>query len=233
MKRLNLFIDADDTLLDFDKAESKAINSTFKDYNLLRYDGIIESYKRNNLKAWKQFEQNIITRDDISTMRFEWVFNEFGIEGIDLNQINKDYWGYLAKGDDVIEGAREFCEWASKINNLYVITNGTAFIQNSRFKSSGMDKYFIKRYISETLNTRKPAKEFFDYIEKDLGGVDRDVSYIIGDSLSSDMQLGINCGIKTIFFNRENKINKDNMPIDYVVKDFIELKALIEKIMEG
>ena len=51
MKRLNLFIDADDTLLDFDKAESKAINLTFKDYDLLKYDGIIESYKRNNLKA--------------------------------------------------------------------------------------------------------------------------------------------------------------------------------------
>ncbi len=233
MKRLNLFIDADDTLLDFDKAESKAILLTFKDYDLLKYDGIIESYKRNNLKAWKQFEQNIITRDDISTMRFEWVFSEFGIEGIDLNQINKDYWDYLAKGDDVIEGAREFCEWASKLHNLYVITNGTAFIQNSRFKSSGMDKYFIKRYISETLNTRKPAKEFFDYIEKDIGGVDRDISYVIGDSLSSDMQLGINCGIKTIFFNRENKTIPNDYIIDYVVKDFVELKALIEKIMEG
>ena len=73
----------------------------------------------------------------------------------------------------------------------------------------------------------------FDYIEKDLGGVDRDVSYIIGDSLSSDMQLGINCGIKTIFFNRENKTIPNDYIIDYVVRDFVELKALIEKIMEG
>ena len=232
MRRLTLFIDADDTLLDFGKAESKAIVQTFKDYDLLKYDGIVESYKRNNLKAWKQFEQNIITREDISTLRFAWVFSEFGIEGIDLNKINIHYWDYLAKGDDVIDGAREFCEWASKYNNMYVVTNGTAFIQNSRFKSSGMDKYFIKRYISETLNTRKPAKEFFELIEKDLNGIDRETSFVIGDSLSSDMQLGINYGVKTIWFNRENKENKNNLNIDYEVKDFDQLTKLIKELME-
>lgn len=232
MRRLNLFIDADDTLLDFDKAESKAIYQTFKNFDLLKYDGIIESYKRNNLKAWKQFEQNIISRDDISTMRFDWVFSEFGIQGINTREINTIYWNYLALGDDVIDGAREFCEWACKENNMYVVTNGTAFIQNSRFKSSGMDKYFLKRYISENLNTRKPAKEFFEYIEKDLGVIDRDISYVIGDSLSSDMQLGINYGIKTIWFNRENKVNSNNLKIDYEVKDFNQLTILIKELME-
>jgi len=230
MKRLTLFIDADDTLLDFNKAETRAINQTFEDYDLLEYDGIIESYKRNNLKAWKAFERNEMTRDDISTERFRWVFSEFKIEGIDLNEINKLYWSYLAKGADVMEGAREFVEKVKDDNDLYVVTNGTAFIQDSRFALSDMSKYFKKRYISENLNTRKPAKEFFDYIEKDIGFVDRDASYIIGDSLSSDIQLGINANVKTIWFNRENKINEKGIIPNYEVKCFKELEKLIDEL---
>lgn len=230
MKRLTLFIDADDTLLDFDKAETRAIIQTFEDYDLMKYDGIIESYKRNNLKAWKAFEKDEISRDDISTERFRWVFSEFGIEGIDLLEINTLYWSYLSKGADLIDGAREFVEDMYKTNDLYVVTNGTAFIQDSRFKLSDMSKYFIKRFISENLNTRKPAKEFFDYIEKDIGKVDREASYIIGDSLSSDIQLGINAGVKTIWFNREHKENTKGITPDYEVKDFKELTKLINEL---
>ena len=230
MKRLTLFIDADDTLLDFDKAETRAIIQTFTDLDLMKYDGIIESYKRNNLKAWKAFEKDEITRDDISTIRFTWCFSEFGIEGLNLLDVNTLYWSYLAKGADVMEGAREFLEKVKDTCNLYVVTNGTAFIQDSRFMLSDMSKYFKKRYISENLNTRKPSKEFFDYIEKDIGKVDRDISYIIGDSLSSDIQLGINAGVKTIWFNRENKINDKGIVPDFEVKSFKELEVLIEKL---
>ncbi len=230
MKRLTLFIDADDTLLDFNKAETRAIKQTFEDYGLLNYDGIIDSYKRNNLKAWKAFEKNEMSRDDISTERFKWVFLEYNIEGIDLNKINTLYWSYLAKGADVMDGAREFIEKVYKDNDLYVVTNGTAFIQDSRFALSDMSKYFKKRYISENLNTRKPAKEFFDYIEKDVGFIDRNTSYIIGDSLSSDIQLGINANIKTIWFNKEEKINEKGIIPNYEVKSFKELEKLIDEL---
>jgi len=230
MKRLTLFIDADDTLLDFNKAETRAIKQTFEDYDLLNYDGIIDSYKRNNLKAWKAFEKNEMSRDDISTERFKWVFLEYNIEGIDLNKINTLYWSYLAKGADVMDGAREFIEKVYKDNDLYVVTNGTAFIQDSRFALSDMSKYFKKRYISENLNTRKPAKEFFDYIEKDVGFIDRNTSYIIGDSLSSDIQLGINANIKTIWFNKEEKTNEKGIIPNYEVKSFKELEKLIDEL---
>ena len=233
MRRLTLFIDADDTLLDFDAAETKAITKTFEDYNLLGYENIIERYKVNNLKAWKDFEKNLIERDDISTLRFQWLFDEYGIKGLDLLEVNTLYWSYLAKGADVMEGAREFLDAVVNDNDLYVITNGTAFIQDSRFELSGLDKYFKKRYISENLNTRKPEKAFFDYIEKELGGIDRDSSYVIGDSLSSDIQGGINAGIKTIWFNKERKQNTKGVIPDYEVLDFKELLKLVNELRKG
>jgi len=232
MKQLNLFIDADDTLLDFDVSETKAITQTLKDYDILSYNGIIESYKRNNLKAWKLFEKGGITRDDISTMRFKWVFSEFNIQGIDLNKINTTYWNYLAKQAYVIDGAEDFLKHVYGKHNLYVVTNGTAFIQDSRFALSGLDKYFKSRYISENLNTRKPEKAFFDYIEKDIKGLNKETSYVIGDSLSSDIQLGINAGVKTIWFNREEKQNNKDIEPTYEVRDFYELSNLIDRLSE-
>ena len=55
--------------------------------------------------------------------------------------------------------------------------------------------------------------------------------YIIGDSLSSDIQGGINAGIKTVLFNRERKLVKDVVP-DYQVKNYRELTRLIDKLAE-
>ncbi len=232
MKRLTLFIDADDTILDFSTAETKAITKTFIDFNLMGYKDIVLSYKRNNIKAWKAFELHEIERKDIGTLRFKWTFAEYGIEGIDINEINRIYWDYLEKQGDVLDGAQDFLEHVCKNHNLYIITNGTTSVQNGRFEQSGLDHYFIKRYISEQLGTRKPEKAFFDVIEKELNGIDRNASFVIGDSLSSDIQGGINANIKTIWFNIEGKQNTKDIKPTYEVKSFEELKTLIDKLSE-
>ncbi len=49
----------------------------------------------------------------------------------------------------------------------------------------------------------------------------------MGDSLTSDIQGGINSGIKTILFNAENKQIKDIRP-DYEVKITVNEKLIFE-----
>ena len=75
----------------------------------------------------------------------------------------------------------------------------------------------------------KPSKEFFDFVLNDVGKYDLDNTYIIGDSLSSDIQGGINSGIKTILFNKEGKIVKNICP-DYQVDGYKSLERLIVKL---
>ena len=51
---------------------------------------------------------------------------------------------------------------------------------------------------------------------------------IIGDSLTSDIQGGINAGIRTIWFNPDGQQAADIHP-DYEVKTLMEIPALLEK----
>lgn len=52
---------------------------------------------------------------------------------------------------------------------------------------------------------------------------------IIGDSLTSDIQGGINAGIRTIWFNPDGQQAADIHP-DYEVKTLMEIPALLEEL---
>ena len=80
-----------------------------------------------------------------------------------------------------------------------------------------MGKYFKSCIFRKEINLAKPSSEFFQYALADIGVADLQNVYIMGDSLTSDIQGGINSGIKTILFNAENKQIKDIRP-DYEVK---------------
>ncbi len=229
MKRLTLFLDADDTLFDFDAAETAAVSMLFKDYGFLKYDGIVPLYKENNLKCWKALERGEITRAQVAKLRFKWTFDNYNIEFGDYDNLNKEYWVYLGQQTITLKGAEDFLKKIYKENDLYIVTNGTTHVQNNRFKLSGLDKYFIRRFISEQIGSQKPSKEFFDYIEKELKGIDRENAYIIGDSLTSDMKAGVNANIKTIWFNLKRESIGESK-VNFEVHNFDELYNLIEDL---
>ncbi|MEG1535938.1 MAG: HAD hydrolase-like protein, partial [Clostridia bacterium] len=59
---------------------------------------------------------------------------------------------------------------------------------------------------------------------------DIEKTYIIGDSLTSDMQGGANSGIKTIWFNKARRKNIYDFCPTYEVNSVAQLDALIEKL---
>ncbi len=232
-KRLNLFFDADDTILDFDAAETAAVTRIFEEYGLINNKGIVEVYKEKNGDCWREFEQGKLERSQIGYQRFKRTFDTFNIQtDLDIDALNKKYWGYLGDQYQVIDGSKELLDYLCDKHNLYIITNGTTSVQNNRFKLSGYDKYFIKRYISEQIGSKKPEKEFFSFIENDLKGIDREISYVIGDSLTSDIKAGENANIKTIWYNRKHLTNNTSIIPDYEVNDYKQLLDLINKLAE-
>ena len=56
-----VFIDADDTLLDFELAEQKALQLLIQHMNLP--DDAKEDYRRVNKECWKAFENAVLNRD--------------------------------------------------------------------------------------------------------------------------------------------------------------------------
>ncbi|MBP5408339.1 MAG: HAD hydrolase-like protein, partial [Bacilli bacterium] len=70
----------------------------------------------------------------------------------------------------------------------------------------------------------KPTKEYMDYVLDDLK-IDKKEILIIGDSVTSDMMLGINNGIDTCWFNEENK--KTDANITYEVHNYDDILRLL------
>lgn len=228
-KRLTLLIDADDTILDFNRSEYEAVVKLAKDYSLGDGHAIALEFKRINRRMWDMFETGQITREQIFYTRFYELFDKFGIKGKDVTEIGDAYRENVARSTCVIRGAKACLKRLSEEHDLYCVTNGVTRTQKMRLKNTRLDKYFLKLFISQEIGLQKPNRNFFDYVLSDIGKTDKEDVYIVGDSLSSDIQGGINAGIKTILFNRENKKITDVVP-DYEVKNYRELERLIGEL---
>ena len=53
---------------------------------------------------------------------------------------------------------------------------------------------------------------------------------VVGDSLSADMQGGKNAGITTIWFNRDDMPDEEDVRPDYEIRSLYELPPLMKRI---
>ena len=219
-----LLFDIDGTLLDFKKAEDYAMHKTFSDHHLELTSEIFEIYEEINSKLWKDFELGLIDKKTVVYTRFVKLFKKLGINE-DGVAFEDEYQWYLGHGTYLIKHAIEILEYLSKKYDLYVVTNGVASTQYNRLKLLDLNKYFKDIFISEEIGYQKPKIEFFDYCFRHIEHFDKDTALIIGDSLTSDMQGGINAQIDTCWYNPQH--DKASIKIDYIIHDLKELENML------
>ena len=84
---------------------------------------------------------------------------------------------------------------------LMILTNGLKDVQRSRFRQSAIGRYFKDIIISEEVGFAKPDGRIFDVAFEEMGWPKKREVLIVGDSLTSDMQGGLDYGIDTCWFN--------------------------------
>ncbi|MFQ5436613.1 MAG: HAD family hydrolase, partial [Anaerolineae bacterium] len=70
-----LLFDADGTLFDFAKAESKALANTFKQFDLPYSAAVGDIYRDINTQIWQALERGEITPNALRTTRFQRLFD--------------------------------------------------------------------------------------------------------------------------------------------------------------
>lgn len=227
MKYSIILFDADNTILDFDKAEEQALKRAFEQCGF-HYDGnVLVVYRRNNIAQWQLYERGIISKDEVLISRFVETFKELGIAD-DCRQAADLYEAYLHNGFYVIHNARDVLDRLVMLNcRLYIVTNGVLSIQNSRMKGSGMDKYFLRRFVSEEVGYPKPCKEYFDFCFANIDNFTRSKTLIVGDSLTSDIQGGINAGIDTCWYNPKRLTNRTEIKPTYEIDDLERILNIV------
>ena len=218
-----IFIDVDGTILDFKKCQMHALIKACESLNIPINDDMVDSYDKINDNQWLLYEKGLTTKEKLSVERFRIFAEKYNIL-IDPALLQKKYHTYLGDFAFYLNGAKEGINKLSEKYDIYLITNGTDYIQNSRIKVSQLDKIIKDAFISDTIGYPKPYKEFFDYCFNKTKLKNNEV-IVIGDSLSSDIKGGIEYNLKTIWFNLTDK--KTDLKIDAEVHSWDELINLL------
>lgn len=224
-----LFLDLDDTILDFHKAERIALAKTLRSFGVDPTDEVLARYHVINKEHWERLERKELTREEVLVGRFRVLFAERGLD-VDAAGVMKAYEQNLGIGHYFLPGAQEAVERLSKKYRLFVASNGTASVQHSRMTSAGLYPYFEKVFISQDIGHNKPSREYFDGCFAQIPGFDPQRAMIVGDSLTSDILGGIQAGLKTCWINPEHLDGREDIHPDYELERLPQLEALLETL---
>lgn len=225
-----LFLDLDNTILDFDKAEHDALGKTLRSFGMAPTDAVRARYRQINWEHWERLERQELTREQVVVGRFETLLQEFGMCA-DAQAVAKAYEDRLAFGEHhYLPGAEEALARLSQKYKLYMVTNGTAHVQQQKLKATGVGKYFQDIFISQDLGADKPSVEYFRKCFVRIPGFDMSRAMIVGDSLTSDIQGGRNAGLRTCWVNPAHKKGREDIPADHEIENLSQLEALLESL---
>lgn len=216
--------DLDQTILDFKKSQDYALRYSFGKLGLEINNDIVSLYNDINDSYWKRMERGEIGKEEIHKGRFKTLFEQLGITGITAEEIEEIY--QTALGSVFFfqdEADKLIMQLKDKGFKQYIITNGFNKTQANKVHISGLNKMVDGVFVSEIIGCPKPQKEYFDACLAKMDGVCADECIIVGDSLTSDMQGGINAGIATCWYNPDEYPNSLGLPIDYEIRNLREL----------
>ena len=224
-----VFLDIDDTLLDFHKAEALALTKALREMQVDPAEETLARYSQINKQQWELLEEGLLTREQVLLRRFEILFGELGLDR-SAEQTRDLYEHYLSIGHFFVPGAQELLEALYGKYRLFIVSNGTGSVQAGRIASAGIGRYFEKIFISEEIGYEKPTAAFFEHCFTQIPGFDRRRAMIVGDSLTSDIRGGINAGIKTCWYNPKRRAARPDICPDYSIRDLAELPALLDGV---
>ena len=223
-----LFLDLDDTILDFHKAERLAIARTFESFGLEPTEEVLNLYHEINIRHWQMLERGELTREQVLVNRFGALFEALG-KTVDPALCARTYEHNLSIGHYFLPGAEETVKRLHEKYRLFLASNGTASVQHSRMTSAGLYPYFEQVFISQKLGYNKPSREYFDACYARIPDFDVSKALMVGDSLSSDILGGINGGMRTCWVNPEHK-KPGNIVPDFEIENITQLEALLETL---
>lgn len=198
----HVFFDLDHTLWDFEKNSALSFQSIFQNHNLpFSVNEFLENYVPINLKYWKLYRLNEITKEELRYQRLKEAFDSVKYTAKDelINEIADLYILNLSQQKHLFEGSLEVLDYLKPKYQLHIITNGFEEIQFKKMYNSGISDYFLTTTTSEDVMLKKPhPKVFLHAMQKAQATAEE--SIMIGDNLEADIFGALDVGMDAIYF---------------------------------
>ena len=153
----HILFDADNTLLDFSKAERSAFTQTMQAHSVQWDEALLSRYVDINISLWQEFERGRIDKETVQLRRFDMLLEGTGISAAELN---RTFQTHLSAEAHLMPHAKEVCEALSAHAELSIVTNGVGPTQRKKVASTTIWPYFRHLFISEELGFPNPTCGF-------------------------------------------------------------------------
>lgn len=221
-----VFLDIDNTLLDFNKCSELAMQKAFAEHGLEYIEKVFPTFLNVNDGLWIKIEKGEYTREQLHKERWNIILSNLGYD-YDGEKIEKSFLGNLYDCIVKIDGANEIVEYLSSKYYLCTASNAPNDQQYNRLKLAGFYPFIKKVFTSEAIGFAKPLPEFFDACFKQIPEISPEQTVIIGDSLTADIKGGKDYGMKTVWYNHLNAETPEHIYYDAKVDKLIEIKEIL------
>nr|XP_028580095.1 N-acylneuraminate-9-phosphatase [Podarcis muralis] len=116
-----------------------------------------------------------------------------------------------------------------KYVRLLLLTNGDTQTQREKIEACACQPYFDAIVVGGEQKEEKPASSIFHHC-CELLGVQPEDCVMVGDSLDTDIQGGLNAGFKaTVWINKTVTPPKDTSPVPhYIISSVLDLPGLLQ-----
>ncbi|MBD7911257.1 YjjG family noncanonical pyrimidine nucleotidase [Clostridium cibarium] len=228
MKYQVILFDADETLFDFRRSEKEAFKNTMLEFGLEYNESHhLKIYHEINTAIWKEFEDGRITQDKLKVERFKRLSDKLNIK-FDEVKFAETYMKHLSNASFLFAESMKLIEGLYKKYKLAIVTNGLKSVQDNRIKKSPISKYFQCITVSEEVKVSKPDSKIFEITLDNINYTDKNKVLMVGDSLNSDIQGGINFNIDTCWYNPNKNINRTRFKPTYEISNLMKLNNILK-----
>ncbi|MCL5129085.1 MULTISPECIES: YjjG family noncanonical pyrimidine nucleotidase [unclassified Algibacter] len=218
----DVFFDLDHTLWDFDRNSALTFEKIFEINKIeVEINQFLESYVPINLKYWKLYREDKVSKESLRFGRLNEAFSVLGVEvehGL-INKLSDDYIEYLSSFNYLFDNTLEILDYLNENYRLHVITNGFDEVQHKKMAKSNILHYFETVTNSEMVGVKKPNPKIFKHA-LELANAKAENSIMIGDSFEADIIGAKNIGMDVIFFDINNIVLEED------IKQISELLSL-------
>ncbi|MGB1231989.1 MAG: YjjG family noncanonical pyrimidine nucleotidase [Winogradskyella sp.] len=208
----HVFFDLDHTLWDFDKNSALTFETIFKLNTInVELNDFLPVYEPINLKYWKLYREEKITKSKLRYGRLKEAFNALNVKVEDdvINHLSEAYITQLSTFNHLFEGTFEILKYLQNKYTLHIITNGFEEAQEKKMTTSNIRAYFKTITNSEMVGVKKPNPKIFNFA-LNLAHANAAESVMIGDSIEADIEGADALGMSTIHFDYKDTNAKHN-----------------------